>query len=195
MNKSVIIGVIVFCLAGASLANQNNRPAVVGNSQDRPIEEDKPNGKNGNPPSTTIVGGSGFGFGGGSSATSLVNASPTILSLVDNRTPSFQRIENVPSVDGPPLTSSNDTCMGSISGSVNFAGFGAGAGRTIIDENCVMLKNSRELWNMGMRSAALARMCMDNKNREALEMTGFVCPQTIRDRARVVTAPVSTTVE
>jgi len=40
-----------------------------------------------------------------------------------------------------------------------------------------MLKNSRELWNMGMKSAALARMCMDKKNREALELTGFVCPQ------------------
>ena len=87
-------------------------------------------------------------------------------------------VRNVPSVNGPPLTSSNDTCMGSVSGSLNVAGFGGGFGSTYKDANCVMLKNSRELWNMGMRGAALARMCMDSENREALEITGFKCPQT-----------------
>lgn len=93
-----------------------------------------------------------------------------------------QTVRNVPSVNGPPLVSSNDTCMGSVSGSVNVAGFGGGFGTTYKDTNCVMLKNSRELWNMGMRGAALARMCMDGENRDALEMTGFTCPQTERDR-------------
>lgn len=85
-------------------------------------------------------------------------------------------IKNTPSMDAPALTSSNDTCMGSISGSVSLPGFGLGAGTTMIDENCVMLKNSRELWNMGMKAASLARMCMDDKNREALEITGYTCP-------------------
>jgi len=89
-------------------------------------------------------------------------------------------VKNVPSVNAPPLTSSNDTCMGSVSGAVNVAGFGAAIGSTYKDANCVMLKNSRELWNMGMRGAALARMCMDAENREALEITGFKCPQTER---------------
>lgn len=91
-------------------------------------------------------------------------------------------LKNVPSVSGPPLVSSNDTCMGSSSGSVNVAGFGGSYGSTKVDENCKMLKNSRELWNMGMRGAALARMCMDDENRESLELTGFTCPQTERDR-------------
>lgn len=90
------------------------------------------------------------------------------------------KVKNVPSVSGPPLVSSNDTCMGSVSGAVNVAGFGGSFGTTYKDENCVMLKNSRELWNMGMRGAALARMCMDADNREALEITGFKCPQTER---------------
>jgi hypothetical protein len=85
-------------------------------------------------------------------------------------------IKNTPSMDAPALTSSNDTCMGSMSGSVSLPGFGIGAGTTVIDDNCVMLKNSRELWNMGMKAASLARMCMDDKNREALEITGYVCP-------------------
>lgn len=93
-----------------------------------------------------------------------------------------QKVKNVPSVSGPALTSSNDTCMGSVSGSVNVAGFGAGVGSTYRDMNCIMLKNSRELWNMGMRGAALARMCGDLDNREALEITGFTCPQTEREQ-------------
>lgn len=88
------------------------------------------------------------------------------------------KLKNVPSMASPNLTTSNDTCMGSVSGSVAVPGFGIGGGSTVIDENCVMLKNSRELWNMGMRAAAMARMCMDAKNREALEVTGFVCPKT-----------------
>lgn len=86
-------------------------------------------------------------------------------------------VRNVPSVGGPPLTTSNDTCMGSTSGSVNIAGVGIGGGSTWVDTNCKMLKNSRELWNMGMRAAALALMCTDPDNRAALESTGFSCPQ------------------
>lgn len=89
-----------------------------------------------------------------------------------------QTIKNVPSVNGPPLTTSNDTCMGSTSGSINGAGFGIGLGSTWTDRNCVMLKNARELWNMGMKAAAMALICGDENNRAALEVTGFVCPQT-----------------
>lgn len=89
-----------------------------------------------------------------------------------------QTIKNVPSVQGPPLTTSNDTCMGSSSGSINGPGFGIGLGSTWTDRNCVMLKNARELWNMGMKAAAMALFCTDSNNRMALEITGFVCPQT-----------------
>jgi len=91
-----------------------------------------------------------------------------------------QTIRNVPSVNGPPLTTSNDTCMGSSSGSINGPGFGIGLGSTWTDRNCVMLKNARELWNMGMKAAAMALFCTDTANRNALELTGFVCPQTAR---------------
>ena len=85
-------------------------------------------------------------------------------------------IKNVPSVNGPPLATANDTCMGSSSGSINGPGFGIGLGSTWTDRNCVMLKNSRELWNMGFKGAALARLCMDPLNREAFEATGIECP-------------------
>jgi hypothetical protein len=110
--------------------------------------------------------------------------------IVDFNTPEKQQVEysgtqtikNVPSVGGPALTSSNDTCMGSTSGGIGVTGFGFSLGSTWTDKNCKMLKNSRELWNMGMRAASMARMCMDSENREALELTGFTCPTKKEDK-------------
>lgn len=93
-------------------------------------------------------------------------------------------IRNTPNVSGPPLTSSYDTCMGSTSGSINVPGFGASLGNTWTDDNCIMLKNSRALHNMGFAEAAMALMCNDPKNLEALELTGYVCPQTTRARKK-----------
>ena len=85
-------------------------------------------------------------------------------------------IRNVPAMGTTLLTTSNDTCMGSTSGSVVMAGFGIGGGSTYVDNDCKRLKNSRELWNMGMKAASLALMCDDDNNRRALEVTGYACP-------------------
>lgn len=88
-------------------------------------------------------------------------------------------IKNVPSVNGPPLTTSNDTCMGSTSGSANGPGFGIGFGTTWTDEHCKDLKTSRELWNKGMKAASLAIDCMNPRAKLALEVTGTKCPQSM----------------
>lgn len=77
----------------------------------------------------------------------------------------------------PMLTTSNDTCMGSTSGSLTSSVVGVSMGTTWTDANCVRLKNAREMWNMGMRGAAIALLCMDELNNEALESTGFKCPE------------------
>ena len=88
-------------------------------------------------------------------------------------------MKNVPSVNGPNLTTSNDTCMGSSSGSANGPGFGVSFGTTWTDEHCKRLKMSRELWNKGMKAASLAMDCMDPAARMALEITGSKCPQSM----------------
>jgi hypothetical protein len=93
-------------------------------------------------------------------------------------------LKNVPSVSGPPLTTSNDTCMGSTSASANGAGFGVSFGSTWTDEQCKRLKMSRELWNKGMKAASLAIDCMDPGARSALEMTGTKCPQSMTAEER-----------
>jgi hypothetical protein len=94
-------------------------------------------------------------------------------------------IKNVPSVNGPNLTTSNDTCMGSTSASANGPGVGLSFGTTWTDEHCKRLKMSRELWNKGMKAASLAMDCMDSAAMAALEMTGTKCPQSMTAAERV----------
>jgi hypothetical protein len=94
-------------------------------------------------------------------------------------------VKNVPSVNGPNLTTSNDTCMGSTSGSANGPGFGIGFGSTWTDVHCQHLKMSRELWNKGMKAASVALDCMDAAAMLALEMTGTKCPQSMTADERV----------
>lgn len=103
-----------------------------------------------------------------------------------------QTIKNVPNVNAPPLTSSNDTCMGSASGGFSIPGLGLSAGSTYTDEHCKRIKMSRELWNKGMKAASLAMDCMDPSAREALELTGFTCPQTTRAQQRAAASAAPT---
>ena len=74
------------------------------------------------------------------------------------------------------LVASNDTCMGSAGGSGSTSVISLAFSKTYVDKNCVMLKNSREMWNMGFTGAALARMCADKDNRKAFEQGGIDCP-------------------
>lgn len=90
----------------------------------------------------------------------------------------------VASAFAPALSAGIDTCMGSTSGAVSSTIVGIAMDSTYVDKNCQTLKNTRELWNMGQRSAAMARMCMDDLNREAMELSGFECPQTTVAKAK-----------
>lgn len=99
----------------------------------------------------------------------------------------------VSSAIAPALAGSNDTCMGSSSLGGSAVAFSFSIGSTWVDQNCVMLKNSREMWNMGFKGAALARLCMDSLNKEALEATGIKCPQ--RGRAAVSTGARTSVVD
>jgi hypothetical protein len=117
-----------------------------------------------------------------SNNTNNVITSGTSTSIVDYK--GSYTIKNVPSVSGPPLTTSNDTCMGSSSGGANGPGFGVSFGTTWTDEQCKRLKMSRELWNKGMKAASIAMDCMDAGARSALEMTGTKCPQSMTAEER-----------
>lgn len=112
-----------------------------------------------------------------------INNTGATTSTVDYR--GSYTVKNVPSVNGPNLTTSNDTCMGSTSASANGPGVGISFGTTWTDEHCKRLKMSRELWNKGMKAASLAMDCMDPQAQAALEMTGSKCPQSMTVEERV----------
>lgn len=97
-------------------------------------------------------------------------------SNIGNPSLNFEGSKIVPGPAPTFLTAAEDTCMGSTGGSVTTSVIGVSYGTTWKDPDCVMRKNARELWNMGMRAAAIARLCMDPLNNKALQQTGYQCP-------------------
>jgi outer membrane protein OmpA-like peptidoglycan-associated protein len=75
-----------------------------------------------------------------------------------------------------PLTTGEDTCMGSSSLGAQAVTFGLSVGMTWQDANCRRLKNSRQLVALGYHRAATALMCVDADVREAMIEAGTPCP-------------------
>ena len=76
--------------------------------------------------------------------------------------PADQTVKNVPSVVAPGLTAAGiETCLGSVSGGGAFLGTGFSFGTTIPDPGCAARLDSRTLWSMGLKKAAVARLCLN----------------------------------
>lgn len=69
-------------------------------------------------------------------------------------------VRTVPSMVAPGLTAAGlETCLGSASGGVSAVGFGVTGGSTYKDEDCTARLDSRTLFAMGLKGAAVARLC------------------------------------
>lgn len=170
MFKKIAIVAALLAISGAAFADDSQQQASTTTSGSTAASVNAGNAQNisfTTPADTT------------SHVTQTISGTQTVNQNVSGNTYAHESatIRNVPNVSGPNLTTSNDTCLGSISGGAGIPGVGITLGGTREDKNCVLLKNSRELWNMGFRAAALARMCMDPDNKKALTLTGFTCPQ------------------
>src|SRR5215467_11140309 len=67
---------------------------------------------------------------------------------------------NVPAVFAPGLSAAGlETCLGSVSGGGSAMGWGATFGTTIPDPGCAARLDARTLWSMGLKKAAVARLC------------------------------------
>jgi hypothetical protein len=76
--------------------------------------------------------------------------------------PADQTVKNVPSVVAPGLAAAGiETCLGSVSGGGAFLGTGFSFGTTIPDAGCAARLDSRTLWSMGLKKAAVARLCLN----------------------------------
>ena len=97
-------------------------------------------------------GGTGVGVGGNPSATIISNSTA----------PADQTVKNVPSVVAPGLAAAGlETCLGSVSGGGAFVGTGFSFGTTIPDPGCAARLDARTLWSMGLKKAAVARLCLN----------------------------------
>ena len=82
-----------------------------------------------------------------------------------------------PSAIAPSINTSNsDLCTVGVSGAVQTQILGLSAGKTVRDMNCEMLKNSKTLYDMGMKVAAVSTMCQDERVFKAMMMAGTPCP-------------------
>jgi hypothetical protein len=70
----------------------------------------------------------------------------------------------------------NDICTTGVSGSVQTQILGFSGGSTIRDLNCERLKLAKNLFDMGMKVAAVATLCQDRRVFDAMMNAGTPCP-------------------
>lgn len=73
------------------------------------------------------------------------------------------------------LTSGLDTCLGSASAGVQTQIVGLSGGKTIVDKNCVMIKQVQLLVQLGYPTAACFRARQDSEIDEAMKAAGIEC--------------------
>ena len=102
----------------------------------------------------------GTGVARSTSGSQAISGQATITS--NSTVPADQTVKNVPSVVAPGLAAAGlETCLGSVSGGGAFVGTGFSFGTTIPDPGCAARLDARTLWSMGLKKAAVARLCLN----------------------------------
>lgn len=94
-----------------------------------------------------------------------------------------------PTAVAPGITSMNsDLCAVGVSGAAQTQILGIAIGSTFVDKNCERLKLSKTLFDMGMKVAAVATLCQDERVFTAMMNAGTPCPVDgkIGDQAREI---------
>ena len=73
-------------------------------------------------------------------------------------------------------TSNSDLCTFGVAGAVQTQILGISTGTQFTDDNCERLKNSKTLYDMGMKVAAVSLMCQDSRVFDAMMNAGTPCP-------------------
>ena len=116
-------------------------------------------------------------------ATSLAMADPIVTDSTSNST-SYSKTESTTRVISPPPTAvapaittiNNDVCVTAASGAVQTQILGISMGGTQRDMNCERIKLSKNLYDMGMKVAAVATLCQDERVFAAMLAAGTPCP-------------------
>jgi hypothetical protein len=95
-----------------------------------------------------------------------------------NISDSTQTIKSPPPTAVAPAvtTINNDVCAVAASGAMQTQIFGISMGGTMRDMNCERIKLSKNLFDMGMKVAAVATLCQDERVFAAMMAAGTPCP-------------------
>ena len=124
------------------------------------------------------VAGSNTAIEGGytSSATTTYQSGSSSNSTTSNTTNSNVR-SSPPSASAPSYNSmTQDVCSTGASMGVQTFGIGVSGGKHFIDKNCERLKLARILNDFGMKVAAVAILCQDERVFESMIQAGTPCP-------------------
>lgn len=134
--------------------------------------------------------GSGVGISGSTSFSQSVSGQggTGIASITSSSSvPAEQSIRNVPSVFSPGLAAAGlETCLGSVSAGGAFVGTGISFGTTVPDPACAARLDARTLWSMGLKKAAVARLCL---NADIYRSMPEVCDKYLPQSAQAKPAP------
>ena len=116
-------------------------------------------------------------------ATSLAMADPIVTdstsrSTTDSTSNSTTTIKSPPPTAVAPAitTINNDVCAVAASGAVQTQILGISMGGTMRDMNCERIKLSKNLYDMGMKVAAVATLCQDERVFASMIAAGTPCP-------------------
>jgi hypothetical protein len=126
----------------------------------------------------TNTSGSNTAIEGGytSTATTTYQSGSESTSTTNNTTNSDIR-SSPPSAAAPSYNSmTQDVCAVGVSGGIQTFGFGVSGGKHAIDKNCERLKLARILNDFGMKVAAVAILCQDERVFESMIQAGTPCP-------------------
>ena len=126
----------------------------------------------------TNTSGSNTSIEGGytSTATTTYESGSTSTSTTTNTTNSDIR-SPPPSASAPSYNSmTQDVCAVGVSGGIQTFGVGVSGGKHVIDKNCERLKLARILNDFGMKVAAVAILCQDERVFESMLQAGTPCP-------------------
>jgi hypothetical protein len=104
--------------------------------------------------------------------------------VTDSTTRSFSDSKSETTVKSPPPTAvapsftsiNSDVCAVGISGAAQTQILGIAIGSTYVDKNCERLKLAKNLYDMGMKVAAVSVLCQDERVFSAMLNAGTPCP-------------------
>jgi len=125
----------------------------------------------------TNVSGSNTSIEGGYTGGATTYQSGSSSNTTTNSTSNSNIRSAPPTASAPSYNSmTQDVCSTGASLGVQTFGLGITGGKHFIDKNCERLKLSRILNDFGMRVAAVAILCQDERVFEAMIQAGTVCP-------------------